>query len=603
MNDRGEILSVNQRWIEYIGRKNSDLSPYQFEEVIRDRELDLYLSAWEETKKLDRAIEIKLQLKSLRDAWEWFVVELEPDGQGLEQRIWIGTAMRLDGESVIPGKQQSTQFLEALLANASDGIVACDAQGNLVLFNRTAQLLHGLPPEPIPPEDWANYYNLYDADGLRILNLPEIPLFIALQGETVIDREITIKSKEGKARSLLCNGGAIYNSAGKKLGAVILMHDITPYKEAKVESLRAQLYSERLSIALRVAKAAAWTWDIRTQQVFWTPEFENLFDYEPGSTRQIYAEWSARLHPEDRERVETKLAETIAGQLSEYRCEYRIIWRDGQIRWLDAVGELHADRDGNPRWISGLVYDITERQQAAAALQASQESLKKRNEELDRFVYLASHDLKAPLRAIANLSEWIEEDLTGQIPQENQQQLELLRQRVKRMDRLIDGLLRYSRIGREQLEVEIVNVEEILTETIDSLFPPESFAIEITTPMPIFPTKKLLLSQIFANLIGNAIKHHNRLEGRIEITVEDLDSHYQFSIADDGPGISDEKDRERIFAIFQTLQPSESTENTRIGLAIVKKIVESEGGRIWLDSERAQGSRFYFTWLKILKKR
>jgi PAS domain S-box-containing protein len=504
------------------------------------------------------------------------------------------------------------QFLEALFANASDGIVSCDANGHLVLFNPAAQTFHGLPPEPIEPDEWAKYYGLYDRDGINTLPKSEVPLFRALQGETVISEEMMIKSSRGGIRSLLASGTAIYSDTGEKLGAVVLMRDITAYKQAETERLRIKLYNERLSIAMRVAKAGAWTWDLVTKQTFWTPEFEVLFDYEPGSTQQVYAEWLDRLHPDDRDRVETILNAAVEGKLPEYRCEYRIVLRNGQIRWIDVIGELHPNADGKPKSMSGLVYDITDRkelellnqtqtadlQRLNNSLMLAQQQLQERNVELDRFVSIAAHDLKAPLRAISNLSEWIEEDFKERIPGENPQ-LQLLRDRVKRMDALIDGLLRYSRVGTAELEIETVDVEQILIETIDSLSPPASFEIEIGSNMPILHTKKLLLSQVFTNLISNAIKHHDRLDGRIEITAEDLGDRHRFSIADDGPGIPVGADRDRVFEIFQTLHPTtDSTENTGIGLAIVKKIIEGEGGEIWLDDKGNQGCRVCFTWLK-----
>ncbi len=514
----------------------------------------------------------------------------------------------------LPKADQGTtpQFLEALLTNASDGIVACDANGHLVLFNPAAQAFHGMPPEPIEPEDWARYYDLYDRDGIKNLTKSEIPLYRAFQGEVVVSQEMMIKSKLGGNRSILASGTAIYSPTGEKMGAVVLMKDITAYKQAEIERLRIKLYNERLSIAMRVGKAGAWNWDLVTKQTFWTPEFEVLFDYEPGSTAQVYSEWLDRVHPDDRDQVETKLQQAIDGVLPEYRCDYRIVLRNGEIRWIDVIGELHPDEQGKPKSMSGLVYDITDRKQWESLIQAqtadlqqlnnslisAQQQLQERNLELDRFVSIAAHDLKAPLRAIANLSEWIEEDLQAQIPGENPQ-LQLLRHRVKRMDALIDGLLRYSRAGKGELATETVDVAEVLAEMIDSLSPPASFEIEIGSTMPILLTKRLLLNQVFANLISNAIKHHERVDGRIEITAEDLGDKYLFSIADDGPGIRIGADRDRVFEIFQTLHPTtDSTENTGIGLALVKKIVEGEGGKIWLDDEYIQGCRFCFTWLK-----
>jgi signal transduction histidine kinase len=210
---------------------------------------------------------------------------------------------------------------------------------------------------------------------------------------------------------------------------------------------------------------------------------------------------------------------------------------------------------------------------------------------------VASHDLKAPLRAIANLSEWIEEDLQGQLPAENQQQMHLLRGRVHRMEALINGLLEYSRVGRMNAPVERVSVPKLLNEIIDSLVPPATFTIELAPHLPTFKTKLLALRQVFSNLLSNAIKHHDAADGRIQVSVKDLGYFYEFAVADDGPGIHPNY-HQKIFTIFQTLQARDVKESTGIGLAIVKKIVETEGGTIRIESQENQGATFYFTWPK-----
>ncbi|AFZ37111.1 multi-sensor signal transduction histidine kinase [Stanieria cyanosphaera PCC 7437] len=224
-------------------------------------------------------------------------------------------------------------------------------------------------------------------------------------------------------------------------------------------------------------------------------------------------------------------------------------------------------------------------------------NLTSRNQELDQFTYIVSHDLKAPLRAIANLSEWLEEDLQDKLDEDTSHQLTLLRQRVFRMDAFIDGLLRYSRAGRLKEEKTIVDVKELLAEIIDSLNPPPEFTIKINGAMPVFKTEVLPLQQVLSNLISNGIKYNSNPEGKIEIFVSDRDSAYQFAIADNGMGIP-VRYHEKIFEIFQTLASREEKESTGIGLSIVKKIVENQGGKIWLESQEGQGTTFYFTWLK-----
>ncbi len=224
-------------------------------------------------------------------------------------------------------------------------------------------------------------------------------------------------------------------------------------------------------------------------------------------------------------------------------------------------------------------------------------SVEKRNRELDRFCYFIAHDLKAPLRGISSIAEWLEIDLQDRLDSQSELYLKLLRDRLDRINNLINGLLDYCRLDRSAIKSELVDVNILLQEVIDSLAPPPNFQVEIVAQMPVFITERLLLERVFANLIDNAIKHHDRSHGKVEIFAVDRDSFYEFGVADDGPGISG-SDRERIFIIFQTLQAKDELPNTGIGLSIVKKILTDRGDKIEVVSELGKGSIFRFTWSK-----
>ncbi|HWR42339.1 ATP-binding protein [Sporomusa sp.] len=228
-------------------------------------------------------------------------------------------------------------------------------------------------------------------------------------------------------------------------------------------------------------------------------------------------------------------------------------------------------------------------------------TLERSNQELDQFAYVVSHDLKAPLRAIANLSQWIEEDLGGNLEVETQHKMELLRGRVRRLENLIEGILEYSRIGRIKAATEPVNVSELIAEVIEDLAPPDRFRMLVGPGMPVIHTERIRLKQVFANLIGNAMKHHNRPDGQVLITVNDLGGLLEFSVVDNGPGIAADY-HHKVFEMFQTLQPRDTLESTGVGLALVKKIVESQGGSIRIISSEGQGANFIFTWPKVLKE-
>ena len=230
-------------------------------------------------------------------------------------------------------------------------------------------------------------------------------------------------------------------------------------------------------------------------------------------------------------------------------------------------------------------------------IQRRQEELERSNRDLDQFAYVASHDLKAPLRAISTLSAWIEEDLDDRISDDERDQLRLLRSRVQRMDSLIEGILQYSRAGRLDTGVETVDTRRMTSEMVDILALPDGMDVSLSEDLPILETRKLRLEQVVQNLITNAVKyHHDPANGHIEIGCRQESADlWRFWVQDDGPGIAKEH-HERVFLMFQTLQPRDRVESTVLGLSLVTKLVEEEGGRVKLLSQEGEGARFEFTW-------
>jgi signal transduction histidine kinase len=300
------------------------------------------------------------------------------------------------------------------------------------------------------------------------------------------------------------------------------------------------------------------------------------------------------IFPDDLELIDTTTLKALENR-EEMRLDFRV-QRHGTME-INAVNlnlKPEFDSDGKLIKVSGTIQDITERTQNENRIREYASTLEKINKELDQFAYIVSHDLKAPLRAINNLSIWIEEDLEGKMEPDTQKNFNMLRGRILRLEALINGILQYSRAGRVKNELVDIDMNLFVPDIIQNLAPPNHFKVNIPKDLPHVFSEKIALEQVFSNFISNAIKYNTNPEPEINIEAEDRGTHYYFSVADNGPGIEPEF-HQKIFVIFQTLQARDVIESTGVGLAIVKKIVDEQGGKVWVESEKGKGAKFCFT--------
>ncbi len=243
--------------------------------------------------------------------------------------------------------------------------------------------------------------------------------------------------------------------------------------------------------------------------------------------------------------------------------------------------------------------EIGDMADAVRVFKANATELENSNAELEQFAYVASHDLKAPLRGIANLASWIESDLKDVMDSDTKHHIMLLHNRVNRMEALLEDLLQYSRIGRARTEIRVADLNDVVPEIFTLVATRGQFSLEVQNPLPNLVTACAPLEQVFRNLFSNAIKHHDLDNGCVKVDVRDLGDLYEFLIRDDGPGIPTEY-HERVFKMFLTLRGRDEIEGSGMGLAIVRKIIESAGGTITLESDPSveRGTTFRFTWPK-----
>jgi PAS domain S-box-containing protein len=269
--------------------------------------------------------------------------------------------------------------------------------------------------------------------------------------------------------------------------------------------------------------------------------------------------------------------------------------KNGDMIWVqENVTRIRDEEENTVKYIF-MEMDVTERKKSEERMSDYLNSLEKTNKELDKFAYVVSHDLKAPLRAIGNLTGWIEEDAGHMLPDDVRRNFNLIKERVVRMEALINGILDYSKVSKRNNQVESFDVNHLVREVIDLLGNPADCTFALENPLPEITADKVKLQQVFLNLIGNAIKFNNKPEKKVTISSATHADHYQFTVIDNGPGI-DERFHSKIFIIFQTINTRDEFESTGVGLAIVKKIIEEQQGKIWIESTVGNGSAFHFTW-------
>ena len=283
---------------------------------------------------------------------------------------------------------------------------------------------------------------------------------------------------------------------------------------------------------------------------------------------------------------------------------------NGKKLYVTIFPSYTKDAHGGINGSQGVVYDITAKKELVALRKAEQElekvnkdlesavrELKHANDELKEFAHVTAHDLKAPLRAIGTLADWLSKDYADKFDEQGKEKVRMLVERAEQMSALIDDILRYSRVGHDNTKKQVLDSNVVLSEVIAGIDTPENIEITVENELPVLECEKVHIIQVFQNLLTNAVKYIDKPVGQVKIGCIEEDEFWKFYITDNGCGI-ERKHFERIFKLFQTLSPGSGVENTGIGLSIVKKTVELNGGSVSVESEVSKGSTFSFTFPK-----
>lgn len=305
---------------------------------------------------------------------------------------------------------------------------------------------------------------------------------------------------------------------------------------------------------------------------------------------ELYADTPDGKEKASRLRMEIQEGKEVSGE------ELQMKRADGSLVWVSLTVQNVQDDEGNLISSLGMVVDITERKEAEAKLKQHTDELARSNADLQQFAYVASHDLQEPLRMVSSYTQLLARRYKGRLDEDADTYIEYAVDGARRMQRLIQDLLVYSRVGSGETPLVLKDVNVIVNDALTNLRAAiESSDAEITLgPLPEITCEPSQITQLFQNIIGNAIKYRGDDPPHICISAERDEREWTFSVKDNGIGI-DRKFSDRIFVLFKKLHAIEEYEGTGIGLAICKKIVERQGGRIWVDSEAGHGSNFQFT--------
>ncbi len=487
------------------------------------------------------------------------------------------------------------RLIEALPA----AIYTCDAEGRLTFYNKAAVDLWGRSPE-LQKEFWCGSYRIYRPDGTE-MPLDECPMAVALKtGKSVRGVEIIVERPDGERRNILPHPEPILDKAGKVIGAINMLIDITDRKVS-------ELASARLAAIVTSSDDAIISKDMNGIITSWNQGAERILGYKP---EEIIGSSILQLIPFELHSEEPVILGKIrAGQHIEHYETVRIR-KDGTRVDLSLTVSPIKDDKGRVIGASKIARDVTEAKAIARALAASKErlarelfehkktesELSKSNRELEQFAYIASHDLQEPLHMVSSFVDLLARRVSGKLDENEKEYLDFIRQGSKQAKTLIRELLEYSRIGRST-DQQPIDLNKVMVEVTSSLqFVIEESKAELDfKDLPTVRASHLEMLQLFQNLLSNALKYRGERPLHIEIRAsKKSEGAWLFAVKDNGIGIEPQYN-ERIFAMFQRLGTQSESSGTGIGLAVCKKIVEHYGGAIWVESELGKGSTFFFT--------
>ncbi|WP_121357206.1 PAS domain S-box protein [Flavisolibacter nicotianae] len=502
------------------------------------------------------------------------------------------TPLKTSHEALLKSFENQQKILDGLqqaLRTSLDLLCIIDGNGEFIMLSDTVRQLLGYAPKELMHKKFMDFVVESDRSQTAVIARQ------IMDGEPVADFTNHYRKKDGSIIPIIWS--ATWSAEDK------LMYCIARNGSERVKTARQLAQSEtRLLHAQKIARLGNWDWDLRNNTWSCSDEIYHLFGVAKETITNTQQFLLDSIHPEDKQQL-VNARESLLAKGGKIDIEHRIITANGAILFVHTKGEVSLDNEGHPFWFSGTMQDITERKrselqmkQLNSDLEKRAEELKASNAELERFAYVASHDLQEPLRMVTSFLALLQKKHQNEFDETSKKYIHFAVDGAERMKGLIQDLLHYSRVGASAEAFGTVDLNVLIKE-LQTVFAPalrENMGILNVQPLPVVSGHKMQLHQLFQNLIGNALKYRSSQNPFIEVGCTDEKEYWRFFVKDNGIGI-DQRYFDKIFIIFQRLHTRTDYSGTGIGLAICKKIVERHGGKIWVKSEPGQGSTFYFT--------
>jgi PAS domain S-box-containing protein len=560
-----------------------DISGYTVEELIGKKLSSLLFT--EESKQLIIQKDV-LRRKGVSDSYE-----VQIKNKKGELKHWlISGAPNYDINGVVIGsigihlditeqkEQEEKLYVLSLIAEKNvNAVVITDGKGKLEWANSSFEKFSGYTKEELLGIKPGTVLQGAETD-------PETVAYLSNQiskGEP-FNCEIINYSKEGKKYWVQIQGQALHNNKdGKVTKFFAIQENITAKKELEDRFHLLSLIAEKNINAVVI-------YDVEGRIEWVNPSFERISGYTnkelvgliPGNILQ-----GEETNPETIEYLKNQIS---MGE--PFNCEIINYSKTGEKYWVQVQGQALYNKKGEVVRVFAIEENITDKKLLEYQREVLAESLAKTHKELEDYAQIVSHDLKSPLRSIHSLLTWIKEDNDKEFNDQTLQYFSMIENKVEKMDHLIQGILTYSKIDKEEIDKEWISTQRIVESIIEIIHIPEHIKVTIKNKLPIIHADRYRIQQLFQNIIGNAVNYIENESGLVEIASEEFKDHFLFSIKDNGVGIAKEHHK-KIFNTFQSY--TKSQESTGLGLAIVKKVVDAYHGKIWVESAVGAGATFF----------